>query len=136
MQLNPYLSFSGNAEEALEFYRSALGGELEIVRFEGSPAAEHAPPGWGGKVMHGRLDSPAGVLMAADASPEHAGTPGSNFSIAIHVDSEGQADAIFAKLTAGGKVTMPLAKTFWSAKFGMLTDKFGVAWMVNGPSPS
>jgi len=136
MQLNPYLSFSGNAEEALEFYRSALGGELDIMRFEGSPAAEHAPPGWGQKVMHGRLNSPAGIVMVSDASPDRAGTPGDNFSIAIQVDSESQADAIFSKLAAGGKVTMPLEKTFWSTKFGMLTDKFGIAWMVNGPAPN
>jgi len=136
MQINPYLVFNGNAEEVLEFYRGALGGKLELTRFEGSLAAEHAPPGWGQKVMHGRLDSPAGVIMASDASPERGGKPGDNFSIAIHVDNEGQADVIFSKLAAGGTVTMPLEKTFWSAKFGMLTDKFGIGWMVNGPAPN
>ncbi len=130
MQLNPYLHFNGNAEEALEFYRGALGGDVEIMRFEGSPAAEHAPPGWGNKVMHGRLNTPAGIVMASDAMEDHAQNAGDNFSITIQTETEGQADSIFSKLATGGTVTMPLAQTFFSAKFGMLKDKFGVGWMV------
>ena len=131
MQLNPYLTFNGNAEEALEFYRSALGGKLDIMRFEGTPAAKHAPAGWDRKVLHGRLETSAGVIMASDATPEQGGQPGSNFSIAIGTDDEAQTEAVFSKLAAGGKVTMPLEETFWSKRFGMLVDKFGITWLVN-----
>lgn len=131
MQLNPYLVFNGNAEEALELYRDAIGGDVEILRVAGSPAAEHFPSDWGNKVLHGLLRSPAGTVMVSDATGENAGNPADNVSIAIHVESESQADAVFAKLVDGGKVTMPLEKTFWSSKFGMLIDKFGTKWMVN-----
>jgi PhnB protein len=131
MPLNPYLHFNGNAEEALEHYRSALGGDIEIMRWKGSPAEGYVPADWGSKVMHGRLSSPAGVIMAADGSPESAGKTGDNVSIAVHPESEAAADAIFAKLSDGGQVTMALEKTFFSKKFGMLVDKFGVSWMVN-----
>jgi PhnB protein len=131
MQLTPYLFFNGNAEEVLEHYRSALGGELEVVRFEGSPVAEHVPSDWGGKVLYGALRSPLGVVSVMDTPPGRAvGNPGDNFSIGIQTESEAQADVVFAKLLAGGTVMMPLEKTFWAAKFGMLIDKFGIRWMV------
>ena len=130
MQLNPYLHFTGNAEEALQHYRSALGGEVTIMRFEGTPAAEHVPPDCVKKVMHGQLDSPLGVVMASDAM-ERPTRAGENFSISLQVESEAQAEALFSKLSEGGTVTMPLDKTFWAAKFGVLVDKFGVSWMVN-----
>jgi PhnB protein len=131
MQLNPYLNFNGNAEEALEFYRGALGGDVEIMRYEGTPAAASAPPEWGSKVLHGVLRSPAGLIMASDATTDHVNNPGDNFSLALAPEAEAEADAVFAKLSAGGSVTMPLEKTFWGAKFGMLKDKFGISWMVN-----
>jgi len=131
MQLIPYLFFNGNAEEVLEFYRGALGGNVEIMRFAGSPAADYAPADWGSKVLHGRLDTPAGTVCVMDAAEDRAGRPGDNFSISIQVENEGQADGIFSRLIAGGKVMMPLEKTFWSKKFGMLTDKFGIKWMVS-----
>ncbi|MGP6159375.1 MAG: VOC family protein [Vulcanimicrobiaceae bacterium] len=131
MQLTPNLFFNGNAEEVLEHYRSALGGEVEIIRFEGSPAAENAPAGWERKVLYGTVRSPLGVVAAMDAPPSHATkTPGDNFSLSVQTESEAQADAVFAKLLAGGTQMMPLEKTFWAAKFGMLMDKFGIRWMV------
>ena len=131
MQLNGYLFFNGNAEEVLNFYRDALGGEVEIMRFEGSPAASSAPPDWGNKVMHGVLRSPAGQLMASDASKDHMKNPGDNFALSFSTEVEPEADNAFSKLSAGGTVTMPFEKTFWGAKFGMFTDKFGIKWMVN-----
>ena len=136
MQLNPYLTFTGNAEEAFEFYRSVLGGKLDVVRFGGTPAAQHTPPGWENKVLHARLESPAGVIMCSDASPEQAGPPAGRFNLSLQVDDEREAEAIFAKLSAGGQVTMPIEQTFWAKKFGMLTDKFGIAWLVNCPNPA
>ncbi len=131
MPLNPYLHFNGNAEEALEYYRTALGGDVEIMRWKGSPAECHAPPEWGNKVLHGALRSPLGVIMASDGSPQNAAKPGDNVSITIQVDNEAQADAIFAKLSDGGQISMALDKTFFSDKFGITVDKFGIGWMVN-----
>lgn len=131
MELNPYLSFTGNAEAALEHYRNALGGDLEIMRYGGTPAAEYAPPDWSSKVLHGTLRSPAGVLMASDATEDRVKNPGDNFHITVRTETEAEADAVFAKLGTGGTVTMPLEATFFSAKFGMLIDKFGISWIVN-----
>jgi len=131
MQVNAYLHFNGNAEEALEFYRSALGGEVQIMRFEGSPVAASVPADWGGKVMHGVLRSAAGQLMASDATHERVNTPGDNFALSLSTEDEAEADGVFAKLSAGGAVTMPFEKTFWGAKFGMFTDKYGISWMLN-----
>ena len=81
--------------------------------------------------MHATLRSRASTVMVSDATADRAGSPGDNFSIAIHAEDEAQTEAIFNKLLEGGKVTMPLQKTFWSARFGMLVDKFGIGWMVN-----
>ncbi|MBC5810149.1 MAG: VOC family protein [Candidatus Eremiobacteraeota bacterium] len=134
MQLNAYVFFNGSCEEALEHYREALGGEIQINRYEGSPGAAMAPSDWGNKVMHGRLVSPAGTLMAADTSGDHwHSNKGENFSLSVETTTEAEADAVFTKLSAGGAVTMPMAKTFWGAKFGMLVDRFGIKWMVNCP---
>jgi PhnB protein len=131
MQLNPNLFFSGNAEDVLGHYRSALGGDVEIVRFAGSPAADFAPPDWGSKVLYGSLRSPVGVVNVMDAPPGREGTPGDNFAIGIDFESEALAEDVFAKLATGGSVIMPFEQTFWAKKFGMLTDKFGIKWMVN-----
>ncbi|HWT05183.1 MAG TPA: glyoxalase/bleomycin resistance/extradiol dioxygenase family protein [Xanthomonadales bacterium] len=131
MQLNAYLNFNGNVEEVLEFYRSVLGGEIEIMRFEGTPVASSVPADWGNKVLHGTLRSPAGVLMASDATTDRVNNPGDNFALSLGSEDEAEADAAFAKLSAGGTVTMPFEKTFWGAKFGMVTDKYGTRWMVN-----
>lgn len=133
MQLNAYLNFDGTAEAALEYYRSAIGGELEMLRFEGSPMADSVPSEWQNKVLHGRLRSPAGVLMAADSRPDRKANPGNNFTLLITTENESQADAAFAKLSAGGSIIMPFERTFWGAKFAMVTDKFGIKWGINCP---
>ena len=130
MPLTPYLFFKGNSEEVLEHYRDAIGGKVEIVRFADTPVAGSMPPEWGNKVLHGTLNSPVGVVNIMDAPPGREGSPGDNFSIGIQADSETQAQSIFTKLSAGGTVMMPFEKTFWAEKFGMLTDKFGIKWMI------
>lgn len=129
--MQPNLIFNGNAADVLAHYRDVFGGELEIMRFAGSPAAEEAPPGWGDKVVYGTLQSPLGIVHAMDAPPGRTGEPGDNFAISIQTPTEAATDSVFAKLSAGGAVTMPREKTFWSPKFGMCTDKFGVKWMVS-----
>jgi PhnB protein len=131
MPLTPYLAFAGTAEDALEFYRDALGGELDIVRFGGTPAVEFAPPGWENKVLHGMLTSPYGRVCIMDASPDRAGRPDDSNSLISIEMTQNNAGGVFSKLSAGGTVTMPLEKTFWSPLFGMLVDKFGTKWMIN-----
>jgi PhnB protein len=135
MKINPYLTFDGNTEEAFNFYKSVFGGEFQTLqRFKDTPQAGNIPDKDKDKIMHVAL--PVGndnVLMASD-EPDSTGqktVQGSNFSISIHVDSEKEADKVFGGLSAGGKVTLPIAKQFWGSYFGMLTDKFGIKWMVS-----
>jgi PhnB protein len=131
--IQPYLFFNGHCEEAIEFYRKALGAEVEMVmRFKDSPDP-HPPgmlsPGWENKVMHASLRVGAITLMASDGcSADKSGFHG--FSLSLTVDGETEAGRVFAALSHGGKVKMPLGKTFWSPCFGMVDDKFGVGWMV------
>ncbi|MDX5348721.1 MAG: VOC family protein, partial [Hymenobacteraceae bacterium] len=136
--VNIYLTFDGNCEEAFNFYRSVFGGEFPYVgRFKDMPAEEGMPPmpaEMGEKIMHITLPiSNETCIMGSDAGGEWGSniTIGNNFSISVNTDSETEATRIFNELSAGGNVTMPLNKTFWGAYFGMLTDKFGINWMVN-----
>lgn len=136
--LNPYLTFSDNCEEAFNFYKSVFGGDFAVVmRFSDSPP-EYAPSeAEKNKIMHVALPIGNGSMLMGSDSPAHMGgvTAGNNFSIAIAADSEADADKLFAGLSAGGNATMPLAKQFWGSYFGMLTDKFGVNWMVSYDAP-
>ena len=130
MAINPYIHFNGNAEEALNHYRDALGGDLQILRFAGSPAESCAPEGWGQKVLHGALQSNAGLILASDATTDQVRNPGDNIEVAVQVESEDCAERIFAKLSSGGAITQPLTETFFSPRFGMLVDKFGIKWII------
>ncbi|HZW11428.1 MAG TPA: VOC family protein [Phycisphaerales bacterium] len=131
--IQPYLFFGGRCEEALGFYREALGAEVEMMmRFSESPEPAQpgmVPPGYENKVMHSSFRVGGSTIMASDGCGEEGAYQG--FSLAITVDTIEQADRTFAALSKGGTVTMPLTKTFWAPKFGMLTDRFGVAWMVS-----
>lgn len=133
--INTYLNFMGNTEEAFNFYKSVFGGEfLALQRFKDTPEAGNLPPEDQDKIMHVALPIGAGnVLMATDTleSMGHTLTVGNNVSISISTDSEAEADQLFNGLAEGGQVTMPLEKAFWNAYFGMVTDKFGIQWMVN-----
>jgi PhnB protein len=131
MQLRPNLNFAGNAADVLAHYHDALGGDLEIMRFAGSPAAGFVPPDWGDKVLYGRLRTPFGELDVMDAPPGRASEIGGNVAIAVDVDDEERAARVFAKLAEGGGVMMPFEETFFARKFGMTTDKFGVRWMIS-----
>lgn len=132
MALHPYLFFNGNCEAAIEFYKAALGAEVHMIsRFAESPEplpAEMVPKGWEQKVMHVALTIAGSQLMACD-SPQAAGFNG--IQLSINVPSLMEAEKAFKALSDGGAVTMPLAPTFWSPGFGMVTDRFGVPWMVN-----
>ncbi|MDF2437806.1 MAG: hypothetical protein K0Q95_2182 [Bacteroidota bacterium] len=131
--VNPYLTFNGNCEEAFNFYKSVFGGEFPdgIMRFSSAPSDMPALKEEGNLVMHVSLPIGNTVLMGSDISREHGKVSGDNISISLVADSEEEANKLFNGLSAGGNVTMPLAKTFWGAYFGMFTDKFGINWMVN-----
>jgi PhnB protein len=131
MQLNPYLMFNGQCEAAFRFYEKALGGRIEaMMRFEGSPMAEQTPPERRNKIMHARMTVGDKMLMGTDAPPDRY-EPMKGFSVTISVDDPDQAERIFRALSENGTVQMPIQKTFWAARFGMLVDQFGTPWMVN-----
>ncbi|MCG3206732.1 MAG: hypothetical protein FOGNACKC_00331 [Anaerolineae bacterium] len=132
--INPYLNFSDHCEDAFNFYRSVFGGEFAMVmRFKDVPPEYQMGEGEAEKIMHIALPIGPGTILMGSDTPAAMGpvNNGSNFSIAISTDSEAEATRLFNGLSAGGQVSMPLDKTFWGAYFGMLTDKFGVQWMVS-----
>jgi PhnB protein len=131
MQVSPYLFFYGRTEEAMKFYQSALGGELEISRNGDSPMGDDVSKEWRDKVMHSTLKGDGFDIMASDGREGSPQEKESNISLAIGLADEAKAKEVFDKLSAGGKVTMPLEKMFWGALFGQLTDKYGIDWMVN-----
>jgi len=131
MQLNPYLFFNGQCEAAFKFYAECLGGKIEgMITHAGTPAEEHVPAEWRSKIMHARLTVGDQVLMGSDAPPGHYKEP-AGFSVSIQIKDRAEAEGIFNKLAANGKVQMPFQKTFWAAGFGMCVDQFGMPWMVN-----
>ncbi|MEP6804718.1 MAG: VOC family protein [Flavobacterium sp.] len=136
--VNPYLIFSGNCEEAFLFYKSVFGGEFPYIgKYKDMPADENGScpelsTQDGNRIMHVSLPIGHTILMGSDSHPQ-LGDPGlsDNFSISINTESKEEADKIFNGLSAGGKVEMPMNKTFWGVYFGMFRDKFGINWMVN-----
>ena len=135
MLVQPYLCFDGRCEEALEFYRGALGAEVEfLMRFKDNPEKETcdpnmAAPGSEDKVMHSTVRVGDSVFMASDGRCSGQ-AKFDGFSLSLTVSNEAEAEKRFAALSDGGKVQMPLAKTFFSPSFGMVADRFGVSWMV------
>ena len=131
MKLNPYLNFDGNSEEAFTFYAQVLGGKLELMRFADSPEANNFPEEIHQRVMHVSLTSGDMVLMASDTFPgePYEGVKGS--SICLQVGNVPEAERLFSELSAGGQVVMPLQQTFWATRFAVLTDKFGISWLIN-----
>jgi PhnB protein len=131
MQINPHLNFEGTCEEAFRMYEKALGGKIvAMLPHEGTPAAEHVPAEWRRKILHARLEVGGEAIMGCDAPPQHFSRP-QGFSVSVTVKTKADAEKVFNELANGGTVTMPLAPTFWSVAFGMVTDRYGVPWMVN-----
>jgi PhnB protein len=130
MQLTPYLHFEGNAEEALNFYKNALDGEIVMIsRYKDGPMT--VDEDWKEKIMHARLNFGKSMIMVSDGPKNYKSNTNGNIQLSIEVEDENKIDEVFNKLAEGGKITMPLAKQFWGAKFGMLTDKYGTGWMLN-----
>jgi len=135
-QVNPYLNFKGNCEEAFTFYKSVFGGEFTFIgRFKDMPAPDITlSEEEGNMIMHVSLPiSKETTLFGSDVNGPWTAqfVTGNNISLSVNTESEAEAKRIFDGLSAGGQVTMPLEKTFWNAYFGMFTDKFGISWMVN-----
>ncbi|AKU96584.1 PhnB protein [Labilithrix luteola] len=130
--LNPYLNLSGNAEKAIKLYETALGAKVEhLMRMGDVPSTDAVSSDDKNRVMHAALRIGPSVLMLSDGSPGDPRIEQSNVSVALHFTDADEATKTFDALAAGGKVTQPLIDTFWGAKFGMLTDAFGVHWMFN-----
>ncbi len=137
MRVEPYLMFSGRADEAIAFYQTAIDAKtVMVLRFDDSPEPHHMPlpPNWGQKVMHCGLMVGSTLVMLSDGmSAEKVSYNG--VTLSITADSEVQTKKMFDALAVGGSVFMPLGKTFWSPCFGMCSDKFGVSWMVGVDGP-
>lgn len=128
--LNPYLSFRDNTREAVEFYHSIFGGKLNVQTFGEAHAAQD--PSEANLVMHADLEGDNGVhFMASDTPPRMEYKPGTNISMSLSGTDEAALRGYFEKLADGGTITMPLEKAIWGDTFGMLTDKFGINWLVN-----
>lgn len=131
MQLNPYLNFNGKCELAFKFYEKALGGKIiSMMPFEGTPMAAQLPPEMHKQIIHARLAVGDKLLMGSDAPPDrYEGNHG--FAVSIMVTTPEEAERIFKALSENARIDMPMQQTFWSPRFGMLVDQFGIPWMVN-----
>ena len=132
-RLNPYITFDGNAREAMEFYQAALGGELAMNTF-----AEYGDPGpEGDKIMHAILETPDGfTLMSSDTPPGSEPSGGSSISVSLSGDDADKLRDYWSKLTDDATILMPLEKQVWGDEFGQFTDKFGIQWMLNIAGPA
>ncbi len=130
--MNPYLSFSGDCEAAFRFYGECLDAKLvgEIFRYAGTPLAGQVPPDWQNKVMHASLAIGDQILMAGDVAPDRYEKP-KGFSLSLQIKSAAQAERVFNLLAKDGTVVLPLEKTFWAERFGMVVDRFGIPWLIN-----
>ena len=134
--MEAYLSFNGNAADALAFYAKSLGGKILFsMTFGESPMGDETPADYKNKIMHATLEARGKQIMASDLPPGMAFDGYKGFSLSVQAKDVKEGEQLFKALSEGGKVTMPYAATFWSPGFGMLEDKFGVPWMVNVDQP-
>lgn len=133
--LQVYIAFNGNCEEALNFYKSAIGGDIKsISRFAEAPFP--TPEEQKQKIFHSEFECEGVAFMASDAMVDRAVQIGGNVSLTISFDNEEEQTRVFNNLADGGKITMPLQDTHWNARFGMVCDKFDINWMMNCPKPA
>lgn len=131
--VNPYIAFKGNCRQAIEFYKDALGAEVLFIQTVGeSPMANMGPPE---NIMHCTVKVGTSMIMMSDAPSSEASTGDGNISLAIGLNDVERAKQVFGNLAKDGSVVMPLEKTYWAEAFGMVTDKFGIKWMVNCEAP-
>jgi PhnB protein len=133
LQPIPYLAFNGQCADAMRFYKRILGGKLGMMSNRNSPFASQCPPEHLDRMMHARLDLDDGMsIYAADCPPQMGYQGMHGFSLTLNYETVEQAEKVFNALADGGRVAMPFGDTFWAKKFGMVTDKFGCHWIVNG----
>lgn len=133
MQVNPYLFYNGNCEQALKYYQKVLGARIEaMLTYEGGPAEMPIPPEYKNKIMHAKITIDGEVLMASDAPPGRF-HPAQGFAVSLQVADPADAERRFKALAEGGSINMAFGKTFFSKGFGMCIDAFGTPWMVNCP---
>ena len=131
MKISPYLPFGGQCEEAFNFYARTLGAKIVTkMTYGDSPMPEMVPDDFRGKIIHATLMIGDQVVMASDAPPDRFKPP-QGFSVSLEVSDPAEAERLFGALSQNATVTMPMQQTFWSVRFGMLVDQFGIAWMVN-----
>jgi PhnB protein len=136
MYVNPYLVFNGDCEVAFKLYEQLLGGKIEVMmRHEGSPMANEGPEGWGSKIMHVSMLVGNTRLMGSDAPPDHYAKP-QGVTVSLSIEGVADAERVFAGLAENGQVKMPIGETFWALRFGMVTDRFGIPWMINCERPA
>jgi PhnB protein len=132
MQISPYLTFPGQCEVAFKFYEKSLGGKIVMMMpFSEMPGQDsHVPTGWADKIVHARMIVQDQILMASDAPPERYERP-QGFSVSLQIKEPDEAERVFHALAENGQISMPIQPTFWSLRFGMLVDQFGIPWMIN-----
>jgi PhnB protein len=136
LKISPYLSFDGQCQAALEFYARCLGGTIVYSTTYGeSPMASQVPPGWVSRIYHATLTAGGRSLGAADAPPGAYSSP-QGFFVMLEIDEPAEAERIFGMLSEGGIVQMPIQATHWARRFGVLTDPFGIPWMINCGEPA
>lgn len=135
MNLQPYLNFRGQCEEAFRFYERVLGGKIVGMHtFANSPMASQVPPEWAGKVMHVGMQVGNGMLLGSDPPPDRFhGMHG--FAVCIEIEEVAEAERVYGALSEGGQIHMPLGETFWAFRFAMFVDRFGTPWMINVTKP-
>jgi PhnB protein len=135
MQINPYLTFNGECEAAFKLYERCFGGKIEaMLKHQDLPAGEKAPPDLEGKILHAMMKVKGQTLMGSDACAADYVVP-KGMHVSVHIEDKAEAERVFAGLAEGGNVAMPMQETFWAVSFGILTDQFGIPWMVNCPKP-
>ena len=126
--IQPYLFLNGSTKQAMEFYAGVLGGTLNMMTYGEAP---NCPDGAADRIMHATLSAGALTIMASDPPPQAPVGVGGNFALSLNCESAGEQDRLFAALSEGGRITMPLQDTFWGARFAMLFDRFGTQWMLS-----
>ena len=135
VELTAYISFKGDCEDAFRFYEEALGAKPGLIfRYADSPMADVVPEGWDTKIMHGSVTIGAYRLEGADVPPERYTEP-KGFSLSLNVSTCEEAERVFEELANEGRIVYPIEKTFWSERFGMVIDRFGIPWMINCETP-
>lgn len=137
MKIAPYLMFDGNCREAFTVYERVFGGRIvAMMDHRGTPAEAHVPPEWLDKIMHACLELDGQMLMASDAPPERSDGPMRSVSVSVNVPEIAEAERLFAALSEGATIQMPMEETFWAPRFGMLRDRFGTNWMIGADMPA